>query len=56
MRVAERIVHHERVDHKADEAFAMGFLTGGEQTEIESSLVRVAKSAKRLERASRFWG
>lgn len=55
-RVAQRIVHRDRGPHRAEEeAFAMGFLTGGEQTEVDPALARVAKSAKRLKSASAFW-
>ena len=54
-RVADGIVHHGRSPRRADRALAIGFINGHEQTEIAPAITAVAKSAKRLGRATPFW-
>lgn len=54
-RIADSIVRGEHSPGQAQEALAIGFIAGREQTEIGPCLAAVRKSARRLGKTARYW-
>lgn len=54
-RIAHGIAEDAPARRRAAEALAMGFVAGHEQAEVACCIAAVAKSAKRLQKAARFW-
>jgi inorganic triphosphatase YgiF len=54
-RVADNIVHGERVARRADRALAIGFVSGYEHTQIKPCIDAVKKMSRRLTDIPPFW-
>jgi triphosphatase len=54
-RIADNVVHRERLARRADRALASGFVSGYEHTQIKPCIAAVGKMRKRLADLPPFW-